>query len=73
MTQEEIDKKTETVDLELQGHVYMVQKDKDGNELSRNELDGELVLKALLSVFSDAVKAYVNLNDTLAGEEEINT
>ena len=46
------------VSLELDGHVYVVEKDDDGNVISRDEIDGEVVLKLLLSVLSDAIKAY---------------
>jgi hypothetical protein len=57
---------TAKVDLELEGSVHIVERDEDGNEISREKLDGELVLKALVSVLSDAVNAYAQLE----GDEE---
>jgi len=47
--------KAEHLDIELDGHVYLVEKDKDENIISKEELDGDIVLKCLLHVFEAAV------------------
>jgi len=56
---EEIDEKTEFLDFELEGKVFMIQKDKDGNVLLRQEMDGDVLLKILLDMFSDAAENYI--------------
>ena len=38
--------------FELDGHVYIVEK-KDGKVVSRDELDGKLVLQSIVSVLSE--------------------
>jgi len=42
--------KDDYIELELDGHIYITHKNGEGEVLSREELDGELMLKALLSV-----------------------
>jgi hypothetical protein len=44
-------------ELELDGKIFFVEKDQEGNVVSREELDGELVLRALLTVIEDAVRS----------------
>lgn len=46
------------VELELEGKVFIVEKDKEGNVVSRDELNGELVLKSLLVVLEDAIRTW---------------
>lgn len=55
----EIDEKTEFVDFKLEGKIWMIQKDKDGNVLLEQEMDGEILLKILLDMFSDAAENYI--------------
>jgi hypothetical protein len=52
------DDKKEVVaaELELEGKVFFVEKDEDGNVISRDELDGELVLQALMTVIQAGVR-----------------
>ena len=59
LTLEEIDEKTEFLDFELEGKVFMIQKDKDGNVLLKEEMDGDILLKILLDMFSDAAENYI--------------
>lgn len=63
MTPEEINEKTDHMELELEGKVFLVQFDKEDRVLLRDELDPELVLKIVMSVFSDALKAYADIED----------
>ena len=36
------------LELELDGHVYVVEKDKNGNLISKEEIDANLVLQSLI-------------------------
>lgn len=47
----------QNVDLMLDGAVYIVEYDDQGKIISKAELDGEAVLKALLYVLTKASKA----------------
>jgi len=40
-----LDEKCAYIDYELQGKIFLIQKDVEGNVLSRNELNGEVMLK----------------------------
>jgi hypothetical protein len=44
------------VDLMLEGAVYIIEYDKQGKIISKAELDGEAVLKALLHVLQQSYK-----------------
>ena len=44
-----------TATLEMDGKIFYVERDADGNVLSREELDGEVMLAALLHVIEKAV------------------
>jgi hypothetical protein len=59
-----------SLELELDGHIYVTEKDKDGNIISREEIDGELVLKMLLNILEDAIRTYSVPKDTSEPEEE---
>ncbi len=48
-------KKSTSSSLELIGGVFLVEKFKDGTE-RREELDGEVILKLVLSVLKEAIK-----------------
>ncbi len=50
---------TPNVDLMLEGAVYVVEYDKQGKIVSKVELDGKAVLKALLYVLNQASKAKI--------------
>ena len=43
-------------ELELNGNVYIVERDAKGNEVSRSEIDGKAVLDAVLYVLSQMLK-----------------
>ena len=45
--------------IELEGKIFLVTKDKQGNIVEKSELDGELMLKALLVTVQDALESYV--------------
>ena len=51
----ELHERTAHVDLELDGTIYLVQRDKEGKLLVRDPMDGEVMLKVLLSVVSDGL------------------
>ena len=40
----------------LDGHIYYVSKDKEGNVISKDEVDGEMILKLLVAVLDDAMQ-----------------
>jgi hypothetical protein len=42
--------------LELEGTVFVVTKDQEGNVLTREPLDSKIVLRALLASIEDGVK-----------------
>lgn len=65
---EEINKKTKEHELELDGSINLVYMDEHRNVLLKEELDPELILKTIMSVFSDAIKVYNELEKE--GEEE---
>ena len=50
-------KSTKTCELMLEGKVFILEKDADGKETSREELDGEVVLKCLLATLETALSA----------------
>lgn len=58
---EEINKKTKEHELELDGSINLVYLDENRNVLLKEELDPELILKTIMSVFSDAIKVYNEL------------
>ena len=60
--------------LVLDGKIFIVETDADGNEVSKEELDGDVCLKALLSVLEDALKhpALDMFLDNLKSENEEN-
>ena len=43
-------------ELELDGHIYIIEYDDNDNIVSRDEIDGEAVLRLLLGVLSDALE-----------------
>jgi len=45
---------SDQTELELDGHIYLVKKDGDGNVTSKDELDGELCLRLLVAILDDA-------------------
>lgn len=49
-------KSVETLDIELDGNIYLVEKDKDGNVVGKSEIDGEVVLKMIVTILEQAVK-----------------
>lgn len=51
----ELEEKCVDMELQLDGKIYLVQKDEKGNEILRDELDSETVLQALASVVSEAI------------------
>jgi len=54
MDETAIDERTESFELELEGKIFMNQKDKDGNSLIRKELDGEAILRIVVAILQDA-------------------
>lgn len=46
----------DTLELELDGHIYTVEKDEEGNIISREELDGEMCLRLLIRILEDAIE-----------------
>lgn len=42
-------------ELELDGKIYLITKDNDGNVISKDELDGETCLKVIVAVLDDAL------------------
>ena len=49
---QQLNAKTASASLELEGKIFIVQKDKDGEIILRDELDGEICLKAMEIVIS---------------------
>jgi hypothetical protein len=45
--------------IELEGKIFLVTKDATGNVVSKEELDGETMLKALLVTIEDALESYI--------------
>jgi hypothetical protein len=45
--------------LELDGHVYIVEKDEEGNEISRDEIDGEVVLQIVLLTLEESLDDFL--------------
>lgn len=45
-----------SMELKLDGHIYLVQKDEEGKIVSEDELDGETCLNLLVAVLDDSVK-----------------
>jgi hypothetical protein len=46
----------QVMELELDGKIYAVVRDSSGELISREELDGELMLQVLLKVLDDAIR-----------------
>ena len=55
-------------EIELDGHIYVVEYDSENNVVSRDELDGETVIKIMLAVLSDAFESPF-LDKILAAKE----
>jgi len=61
----------DTLDLELEGKISLVTSDKDGKEVGREDLDGELVLKTILVVIEHGLNElteYSTILDSSPGE-----
>ena len=54
---EKLQNTCKSMDIELQGKIFLVQKDENGEEVLRDELDSEIVLKAILAVVSDSLSS----------------
>ena len=54
-----MEEKNENLSIELEGKIFLVTKDNVGNVLSKEELDGETMLKALLVTIEDALNSYI--------------
>ena len=65
----EIEKLADHAELRLEGHIYLVQLDKEGKELLKSELDPELMLKTMVTFLSDAVHVYVD-SETESSDSE---
>ncbi len=50
-------KNTGTCELMLEGKVFVVERDVGGKEISKEEIDGEIVLKCLLAKLETALMA----------------
>jgi len=59
LTDEEIEEQTETIDYELDGKIFAIYRSEEGKEIFREELDGELILKLMAEVLSDAAEHYL--------------
>lgn len=51
----EIDESPVEMSLELQGKIFLIEKNVNGEEISRSELDGEVMLQALVGVLVDSM------------------
>jgi hypothetical protein len=58
-------KENNSLELELDGHVYLVEKDSSGNVVLRNELESETVLNALVAAIEKGL-------DLMAEQEDPN-
>lgn len=48
--------KSASSELELDGHIFLVERDNDGNVTKRSELNPEICLKVIVAVLDDAIK-----------------
>ena len=49
----------DVLEMELEGKIFLVHKDVDGKMISREELNSEIMLKALLNTLEDALHSYL--------------
>lgn len=43
-------------ELELDGKIYLITRDAEGNVVDKDQLDGELCLKVMIAVLDDSLK-----------------
>lgn len=59
-----------SMNIELEGTIYLTELDKDGKVLKREPLDGEVCLKALLHVLEQSLDHLEKESPEIKNEEE---
>jgi hypothetical protein len=59
LTREQMLQEGDNLELELEGKIFLIHKDKDGKLINREELNGEIMLKAFLNTLEVALNSYL--------------
>jgi len=46
-----------SLNFEMEGHVWVVERDENDNEISREEIEGDVVLRILITILEESLKA----------------
>ena len=74
LSPEEVRKLEEQVDslqLRLEGNIFLIQCDKDGKELLKDEIDGEVCLKLINYILEDSIKEQLK-NENVVSKSQSN-